>query len=262
MRSATRWSWFTASVAVIGVLVIGGIVFSGCSPATQEPSGPGGASGPEISGGPAPSEEPAAPAGDEPAEETTSEPAEPVSQAAELPPAPAVSTFAPAADLVAGVQYYLEELEEAVETEEEYNDSVEKIGKQSNTLILVALALGLHDTDNPLKTAAPALLKAAQQLAAADGYAATKEAVAALKAATSSTEGDPAGLKWEKIASLPEVMEAVPLLNTKLKRYIRDGREKKMKDASDDLASYCAVLAVIAQGSMSNTDETEKPTEV
>ncbi|MFH1264569.1 MAG: hypothetical protein ABIK89_02495, partial [Planctomycetota bacterium] len=47
-----------------------------------------------------------------------------------------------------------------------------------------------------------------------------------------------------------------------LKRYIRDGREKKMKDASDDLASYCAVLAVIAQGSMSNTDETEKPTEV
>ena len=265
MRLATRQSRVTAWVAVISVLVIGGILLSGCAPASQEPAG-GPGSG--VGARPAPSQGPAVPEGEaEPAraaEKPAGEEAEPASQAAaaELPPAPPVSTFAPAQDLVLQVQFYLEELEEAVATEGEYNDSVDKIVKHSNALILVALALGLHDTDNQFKAAAPAMVKAARQLAAAGDYAAAKEGVAALQAATASTEGSPSELKWEKLASLPALMEAVPLINTRLKRYIRDGRETKLKKAVDDLAGQTAALAVIAQGSMANSSETDLPNEV
>jgi hypothetical protein len=124
------------------------------------------------------------------------------------------------------------------------------------------LALGLHDSENQYTAAAPAMIKASQQLAAAKDYASAKAAVEAVKAAATSTGGDPSGLKWEKVASLHELMEAVPLINTKLKRYARKGREERMKGAADELAGYAAVLAVIAQGSIANSDETEKPKEV
>lgn len=174
--------------------------------------------------------------------------------------APDVSTFAPAKDLVGQVAYYLERLELAVESEEEYNDSVEKIAKDSNTLILIALALGLHDTDNQYKAAAPAMLEAAQQLAATKDYASAKAGVAAVKEATASAGGNPNGLKWEeKVASMKELMEAVPLIHSRLKRYLRGSRFESM---ADDTAGYSAVLGVIAQGSMANSGDTEKPNEV
>jgi hypothetical protein len=52
-------------------------------------------------------------------------------------------------------------------------------------------------------------------------------------------------------------MKAVPLVNTRLKRYMR-----RFERSTDDLAGYSGVIAVIAQGSMPNADETEKPAEV
>jgi len=180
--------------------------------------------------------------------------------AADPPAAPEVSTFAPAQDLVGQVAYYLERLEEAVEDEEEYNDSVEKIAKDSNTLILIALALGLHDTDNEYKTAAPAMIKAAQQLAAATDFASATAGVAAVKEATTASGGDLSGLKWEeKLASMEELMEAVPLIDSRLKRYLRGSR---FESKAEDTAGYSAVLGVIAQGLMANSGDTEKPNEV
>jgi len=179
---------------------------------------------------------------------------------ADQPAAPEVSTFAPAKDLAGQVEYYLERLELAVESEEEYNDSQEKIAKDSNVLILVALALGLHDTNNQYQAAAPAVIKAAQQLAAAKDFASAKAGVAAVKAAAASTDGDPSGLKWEeKAAAMEELMEAVPLIHSKLKRYLRGSR---FASKADETAGSSAVLAVIAQGSMANSGDTEKPDEV
>jgi hypothetical protein len=249
MRSATWWGWLAAWTAVMGVLVAGGMAFVGCAPGPEEPSG--------TEGQPAPGATPAAPSPAEPAGQK----GQPQAGAPEPPPAPAVSTFAPAKDLEAQVQAYLEDLDEAVETEETYQDEVDNIAQDANTLILVSLALGLHDSDSQYKAAAPAMIKAAQQLAAAKDYASTKAGIAAVKEATASTGSDPAELKWGKVASLKELMVAVGPINTRMKRYVRKDRPERMKDAADDLAGYSAVLAVIAQGSMVYADETIKPAE-
>lgn len=234
-------------MSILGILVTFGVVLCGCT-GEPEPAPP--AEG--LGGTPVTPEAKVPDVGGKPA------------GTAELPEAPPVSEFAPAADLAAQVETYLDEFDEAVETQEAYDESVEidKLAKDSNTFILIALALGLHDADNQFKAAAPGMVKAAQQLAAAKDYPAAKAAVEAVKSATASTGGTPADLKWEKVASLKALMEAVPLINTKLKRYVRKGREDRMKKAADDLAGYAAVLAVIAQGSMANAGETKKPEEV
>ncbi len=178
---------------------------------------------------------------------------------AQPPEAPPVSSFAPAEDLVRQVDYYLTRLEESVETEAEYTDSDTKVAKDANTMILIALALGLHDKENQYKAAAPAMLKASQQLASANDYASARAGVAAVKAALASTDPDRSVLKWAALASLPETMEQVPLINSRLKRYLRGSRFKSQADVT---AGQSAVMAVIAQGSMANVGDTEKPDEV
>ena len=169
-----------------------------------------------------------------------------------LPAPPKVSSFAPADDLVVQLPKYIKELEKATATEADYKDDEEKVGRDANTVILIALALGLHDQDNKYQASAPAIVAAAEKVAAAKGYAACKEAIATLKSATRHKAG--AGeLKWAKVASLPLLMKQVPLINTKLKRAV----DKKRKEAP----AHAAVLAVIAQGSMANVSETKKPGE-
>ena len=180
--------------------------------------------------------------------------------AAAAPPAPPVSTFAPAADLVQQLDAYVNDLDETVASEAEYKDSEEKVVKEANTLILIALALGLHDTDNKdnkYKTAAPAIIKAAKDLAAANNYAAAKAGVAALKAAMQG-QGAGGGLKWEKVASLEQLMKQVPVINTKLKMKLARLSAKNVKDT----AGYSAVLAVIAQGSIADTSRAKSDAQV
>jgi hypothetical protein len=173
--------------------------------------------------------------------------------------APKVSTFAPADDLIGRVDYFMNRLEDAVQDEEEYNDSKGRISKDANTMIVIGLALGLHDKDNHYKAAAPAIVKVARALAAAEDYAAAKAGVASLKEAVAGKADVSLELKWEKIASLPELMDQIPLINTKLKRCVKPRRfKKKAKDA----AGHAAVIAVIAQGTMANAADTEKPGEV
>jgi hypothetical protein len=54
-------------------------------------------------------------------------------------------------------------------------------------------------------------------------------------------------------------MKQVPLINTKLKRYIKPEKfQKKAKDA----AGYTAVIAAIAQGSVADLSETKNPEQV
>ena len=71
--------------------------------------------------------------------------------AAAMPPAPKVSTFAPAADLANQADQYIKSLAASVSSEEDYKDNQSKIATDSNTLIVVALALGLHDQDSGYK---------------------------------------------------------------------------------------------------------------
>jgi len=179
-------------------------------------------------------------------------------RAAEAPIAPALSTLAPVEDLVSQIEDYLKEVEESVEDQEEYEDSVEKIDRYSNSLAVVALAVGLHDQDSPLRKATPALVKASQELAGAKDFAGAKAGVAKIKAALSAS-GDPSTLKWSKVASLPTLMKQVPLINTRLKRFLKPGRFEKNAAV---IAGNSAALVAIGQGSMPNAEETEAPDRV
>lgn len=173
--------------------------------------------------------------------------------------APAASTFAPAKDLASQVSGYVDDLEKSIADKADFEDSKVKIARDASTLSVIALTLGVHDKDSKYQKAAPALLKACQETANATDYDAAKAGIDAIKKAVGDASGDPSGMKWEKVASLKELMEAVPLINTKLKRYVRG---KRLKSKAEDTQGYTAVIAAIAQASISNADETEKPTEV
>ncbi len=179
--------------------------------------------------------------------------------AAEPPAAPKVSTFAPAKDVASQIDAYVARLEESVETEDAYKEAEAKVGKDANTMILLALAAGLHDEDCKYKAAAPAVVKAAQELAKAKGFAAAKAGVAAVKKALESTEGNAAELKWVKSASLDDLMKQVPLINSRLKRNLKGD---KLKSKAKDNAGDSATLAVIAQGSMADTSEAKNDEDV
>jgi hypothetical protein len=174
-------------------------------------------------------------------------------QAADLPQAPILSTLVPVEDLVAQVEFYVEELEECVEDAEEYEDSVEKIEKCANTLAVIALTLGLHDKESRLQKAAPALIRASQELAKAEDFAGATAGVDGIKAALSAA-GDPRLLKWGKVANLRALMDQVPLINSRMKRYMR-----RFERGAKTLAGGSAALVAISQGSMPNAYETEAP---
>ena len=177
------------------------------------------------------------------------------SAAAAPPEAPKVSTFAPAEDLANQVTSYIAELNNEVATEDEYKASEAAIAKQSNTLVVLALTLGLHDTDNPYKASAGALMKAAQKLAAAKDYAAAKTAAAQLH----SLSGGSNPQKWEKVASLEQLMKQVPTIHNKLKKGVKG---KKFKTSAKATAGQSAVLAAIAQGSIADTSATQNEEQV
>ncbi len=179
--------------------------------------------------------------------------------ASAMPPAPKVSTFAPAEDLARQVDQYIKGLEKIVADEEEYKDGQEKIGKDANTLIVIALALGLHDQENKYKAEAGAVMKAAGELAATKDLASARKSVAALRDAAEGKRKADGELKWEKAASLPELMKQVPLINTKLKRYVKPEKFKKKAEVT---AGYTAVIAAIAQGSVADLSETKNPEQV
>lgn len=172
--------------------------------------------------------------------------------------APKVSTFAPADDLVGQLDEFLASLAATVKTEEEFKQAPEgKVTKEANTVILIALALGLHDSDNKYKAPAAGIIAAAREVAAAKDYAAIKAAVDKLQAAAGT--GPAGALKWEKLASLDQVMKEVPVINTKMKRHLAP---KNFKKKTKDLAVQSAALAVIAQGSIADTSKAKDDAQV
>lgn len=168
------------------------------------------------------------------------------------PEAPKVSAFAPAEDLVRQLEKYVDGLEKIVTDEEEFKDGKDKIAKDANTLIVIALALGLHDEPNKYQAHAPAVMAAANRVAAAADRDSALKAVAVLREAVEGKHKVQEELRWEKAASLPELMKQVPLINTRLKRYLKGER---FKSKAKDSAGLTAVIAAIAQGSLVDTSQ-------
>jgi hypothetical protein len=186
-----------------------------------------------------------------------------ISDAPPMPAAPKVSTFAPAEDLASQVTRYIKDLDNIVATEEDYKDSISestnKVANDANTLVVIALALGLHDQESKYKAHAGALIQAAQQLAATKDYASAKKGIAALKDAAEGKGDANVELKWQRVASLPELMKEVPMINANLKRLVKGANfQKKAKDT----AGYTAAIAAIAQGSMADISEAKNAEQV
>ncbi len=269
------FTFLTPVVAAAGWAMI---ALSGCAPPPeQKPAEKPAARPAPVTRRPAPAEQaghgaaekaaaeksPEKPAG-KPAEKPVGKPAEKpaqraVASAAGMPAPPKVSTFAPAADLARQAEWYVRKLEKSTADEAAYKDSADSMGRDANTLAVIALVLGLNDQESSFKANAAAVMKAAQGLAATKDYSSAQKAVAALKEAVAGKAKTEATLKWEKVASLPELMKQVPIINTKLKRNIKGA---KFKSKAKDTEGYTAVLAAIAQAAMADTSQTRNPEQV
>jgi len=170
-----------------------------------------------------------------------------------------VSTFAPAEDLENQLSDYLKDMQASVVSEQEYKDLPEgKIARDANTVIVIALTLGMSDQENKYKACAGALMKAAAELAATKDYASAKKAVEAVVAAAGSAGGGDQ-LKWEKVAALDQLMKQVPLIHTKLKMKTEGAR---FKSKAKDTAGYSAVIAAIGQASIADTTQAKNEEEI
>lgn len=176
-----------------------------------------------------------------------------------MPSAPKVSAFAPAADLETQADKCVKKLVKVITEETEFDYIKEKVGNEANTLVVIALALGLHDEPNKYKDRAGALMQAAAALAASPDLATAKCRVAAVQEAADGKLKSGLELRWGRAASLPELMKQVPLINTKLKRYVKGS---KFKSKAHLTVGYSAVIAAIAQGSMADTSEAKTPEQI
>jgi hypothetical protein len=174
------------------------------------------------------------------------------------PPAPPkLSSVVAPDDLVAQVKTYVASLGEATADEKTYGEKSREVSRDANTLVVLALFLAKHDADHELKSAAPAIFPAAQKLAKSKDYATAKAAYEQVRAAAAGSSSDKPELKWEKVASLGQLMKQATFINTRLRRNIRRFDEKAEGNARD-----AALLAVIAQAATFDTHEVKNPADL
>lgn len=172
---------------------------------------------------------------------------------------PPASQWAPAPDLAQQAKALVAELEKSLASAEEYDDSAkERVVKHAHALAVAAKALGLHDTPNEYQAAAPALVQAAQQLAAAADYSAAQAALAAVVSAMQGQAAEAPALNWgDKTASLGKLMKHVTFVNNRLKRGV-----KRLDREGDEAAGNAAMLAAIAQAVQVDTHEVKDASQV
>jgi hypothetical protein len=158
--------------------------------------------------------------------------------------APQVSTFAATDVLTAEIAELVEKSKKSVATEKAYEAATARVEKDAATLAALAVAIGLHDEDSQLKSAAPALLHAARKLAECDNQADAQTALTAVEAAIESGTGERDEPSWdEPAASIESLMKQVTYLNTQLRRGVRKGKVRR----PESTVAQATVLAVLAQ---------------
>jgi hypothetical protein len=170
----------------------------------------------------------------------------------ETPNIPKISAFAPAADLVAQVDYFVARLEASLASEADFDLAAQSRSlKDANTLSALLLVLAVHDQPHVLSNSAPAMLAAAQQLAGGlDGYSQARQAFDALRAARQGTARPGMPPAWAKVASLSALMKQVPLIHLALKRGVEPNRFARQTSQS---AAQSAALAAVAQAAWLDT---------
>ena len=184
--------------------------------------------------------------------------------AADVPQAPrplAPSRYAPAADLLREVDYFIGRIGDSLADPAAFDLAKQsRTLKDANTLAALALVLALHDEDFAEKPAMGQLLSASRRLSdSAEDYEQATAAFATIKAARTG-KVEPAGRpRWEKVASLPALMKQVPLIHSRLKRGVDKRRLARLAEQS---TAHSAALAAIAQASMLDTEYAKTPDEV
>ncbi|MEX2138293.1 MAG: hypothetical protein WD894_03475 [Pirellulales bacterium] len=172
--------------------------------------------------------------------------------AVEPPAPPKVSTFAPAGDLIAQVDYYQKRMETALASEADFDEAKQaRITKDANVMALLTLHLALHDSDHPLAKSAGAAVQAAQALSTATDFKSASDAYRELKKALAG-EASPVAAKWGKVSSMGQVMKQVSVINASLKRGLQPAR---LKSQAKKTAGEAATLAAIANSLLFDTHE-------
>ena len=177
---------------------------------------------------------------------------------ADAKPNPKVSQYAPSDDLVAQVPFFVDRLEGALKDEAAYDEVQQAtVERDSNTLVVVGLALAMHDQDHPLKSAAPALIQSARELAenVAD-FDAAQAALAKIKQALAGEIKSDDPVEWAALADMSPLMMQVPVIHAPMKRGATD--ERRFKRQAAQTAGQAATLAVIAEASSYNTDHADE----
>lgn len=158
---------------------------------------------------------------------------------------PKPSTYAPAKDLVRQAEALMKRLGDDLANEAEYGeDQKGRVAKDSNTLVVIAQVLGMHDEQHAWRAAAASVMEAAHQLASSsDEYAKAKAAYDQLAAATKAT-GEAKQVGTEPVAEIGQLMKQVPIVNNTLRRGVTGNRFAKTLDAN---AGQAATLAAIAE---------------
>jgi hypothetical protein len=172
----------------------------------------------------------------------------------DAPEQPKVSSYAPAEDVIAQVEYFVKHAGEALADKASYDEVKQTaVERDSNTLAVLGLMLAMSDEDHKLKGAAPAIIKTSQALAEeiADFDKATA-ALAEVKKAVAGELPKEGAVEWEAVASMSPLMKQVPVIHAPMKRGATD--ERRFKRQAAKTAGEAATLAAIAQAAMFNTD--------
>jgi hypothetical protein len=129
---------------------------------------------------------------------------------AEPASAPPVSQFAPAEDLTAAVDSYLETITKGLATAETFAAESLPISRSANALIVVAQALAAHDQASKHQPGAAALLGSARELSEAKDQATAQAAFDRVKDATDLVEGRADGAADERSHARQQSPAALP----------------------------------------------------
>jgi hypothetical protein len=179
----------------------------------------------------------------------------------EPPAIPKISDFAPAADLVEQIDFFVGRVEQSLADPADFDLAKQsRTFKDGNTLAALALMLAYSNEDHPLKGSMPRLLKGAQALVAAnDNVVGAQAALAEIHAARAGSVDPLAAVKWERVASLSALMKQVPLIHAGLKRGVEGNRLARQ---AAQLAGQSAALAAIAQASMLDSEYIKRPADI
>lgn len=172
--------------------------------------------------------------------------------------------FPPMADLEDQLLIYKDKLVrdyEDLEVNPSFEDGVESLYRDSNTLSLIALSIGMSPEESQYKLSVIPLIQSGQKLSAAKEL---KEVASGLEQLNKAFEikGNNNGLSWSKVAHLAPVMKkALPSISTEIKRLTRNEKTFLRGKNAQKIFGASAVLAVIAQGCKPNVDETASPKE-